>query len=71
MSELIHRIRAILRRRSGAATRDGSDPARPVEARVGLDPGSRRVWVDGVEVIATDPEFKVLTNVLIRPTPAG
>jgi len=77
--ELIHRIRAILRRRSAKAGEGAADAPgrttvpeaeRRVEARIAVEPGTRRVWVDGIEVIATDPEFKVVTRLLTRQTRA-
>lgn len=66
--ELVARIRAVLRR-SGAATAasSGGDDA-PLEAGdVHVDPRSRRVTVDGLEVHLTPKEHDLLVHLLRDP----
>jgi len=69
--ELLHRIRAHLRRRNGGGEEPSPPAAAPVriDTRLSVDPAGRRVWVDGVEVVATEQEFAVLSDLLTRRTP--
>lgn len=78
LAELVLRLRALLRRAlptTGPAAMAGADPVRetgagagPAGIRVGpltIDPGSRRVALDGTEVTLTRREFDLL-EVLAR-----
>ena len=61
--ELVARVRAVLRRASGAASAEA-------QRRVGvvnLDPGRRRVRADGVDVVLTSTEFDLLAYLMQRP----
>jgi DNA-binding response OmpR family regulator len=60
--ELVARLTAVLRRSSGAIAE-----AALVVGRVRLDPGARRVHVDGTEVQLTATEFDLLRFLMARP----
>jgi DNA-binding response OmpR family regulator len=62
--ELVARIRAVLRRTSGAAGE--ADAVRRVGV-VTLDPARHRVHADGVEVVLTSTEFELLGHLMRRP----
>ena len=67
MRELVARVRALLRRveRADALAREGG---RPVElSGLRLDPGARRVNVDGAEVHLTPTEFDLLACLAATP----
>jgi len=67
MRELVARVRALLRRveRADALAREGG---RPMEvAGLRLDPGARRVNVDGAEVHLTPTEFDLLSCLAATP----
>jgi two-component system, OmpR family, phosphate regulon response regulator PhoB len=79
--ELMHRIRSILRcREAGAATPatiQTAPTATPslaggsssqIDVRLQFDIGSDRLWIDGVEAVATASEFAVLNRLLTRRT---
>jgi two-component system OmpR family response regulator len=57
LEEVIARIRAILRRHSGA---NAADPARLAFADLELDDDTHEVWKDGVLVALSPTEFKLL-----------
>jgi len=80
MRELMHRIRALLRRGSPQEIQEeerqetekpGSPSYNESMIRAGLvvDRATRRVWVDGVEVVTTDEEYQTCCDLLIRNTP--
>jgi two-component system phosphate regulon response regulator PhoB len=60
--ELVLRIRAILRRGSGAAGEDLRDTVGPIR----VDPEAHRAFVDGDEVELTALEFKLLLTFMSR-----
>lgn len=63
LGEFLARVRALLRRTTRAvpAQPGGTGDATAVDADgLRVDPGSRRVWVGGVEVSLTSKEFDVL-----------
>jgi two-component system, OmpR family, phosphate regulon response regulator PhoB len=60
--ELVLRIRAILRRGSGAEANELRDQVGPIR----VDPGAHRAYVDGQEVALTALEFKLLTTFMSR-----
>ena len=62
--ELVARVRAVLRRTSGAAGE--ADAVRRVGV-VTLDPARHRVHADGVEVVLTSTEFELLGHLMRRP----
>jgi DNA-binding response OmpR family regulator len=62
--ELVARVKAVLRRTEGVAAT--ADAPRRLGA-VTLDPGRRRVQVDGVEVPLTSTEFDLLAHLMQRP----
>jgi DNA-binding response OmpR family regulator len=62
--ELVARIRAVLRRTSGAAGE--ADAVRRVGV-VTLDPARHRVHADGVKVVLTSTEFELLGHLMRRP----
>jgi DNA-binding response OmpR family regulator len=61
--ELVARVKAVLRRANGVST---GEPVRRVGA-VSLDPGRRRVEVDGRAVELTTTEFDLLAHLMSRP----
>jgi two-component system OmpR family response regulator len=61
--ELVARVKAVLRRTAGVP---GAEALRRVGV-VELDPGRRRVRVDGVEVTLTTTEFDLLAHLMARP----
>jgi DNA-binding response OmpR family regulator len=62
--ELVARVRAVLRRASGAP---GEAEAVRRVGVVSLDPARRRVHADGVEVVLTSTEFELLGHLMRRP----
>lgn len=62
--ELVARVKAVLRRTSGVTA--AAEVPRQIGAVV-LDPGRRRVQVDGVEVPLTTTEFDLLAHLMSRP----
>jgi len=60
--ELVLRIRAILRRGSGAE----ADEAREQVGPIRVDPGAHRAYVEGQEITLTALEFKLLTTFMSR-----
>ena len=62
LRELVLRIRAILRRGSGAE----ADEAREQVGPIRVDPGAHRAYVEGQEITLTALEFKLLTTFMSR-----
>ena len=62
--ELVARVRAVLRRTSGAA---GSVAVALRVGAVALDPERREVTVDGVPAVLTQTEFDLLAHLMRRP----
>lgn len=60
--ELVLRIRAILRRGSGAEADEARDQVGPIR----VDPGAHRAYVEGQEIALTALEFKLLTTFMSR-----
>ena len=60
--ELVLRIRAILRRGSGAE----ADEAREQVGPIRVEPGAHRAYVEGQEITLTALEFKLLTTFMSR-----
>jgi len=60
--ELVLRIRAILRRGSGAE----ADEAREQVGPIRVDPGAHRAYIEGQEITLTALEFKLLTTFMSR-----
>lgn len=60
--ELVARVKTVLRRTAGPA-----EAAPLVIGRVLLDPGRRRVTVDGADVVLTTTEFDLLAALMRRP----
>jgi two-component system, OmpR family, phosphate regulon response regulator PhoB len=60
--ELVLRIRAILRRGSGAEPDEARDQVGPIR----VDPGAHRAYVEGQEIALTALEFKLLTTFMSR-----
>ena len=62
LRELVLRIRAILRRGSGAE----ADEAREQVGPIRVEPGAHRAYVEGQEITLTALEFKLLTTFMSR-----
>ena len=66
--ELLARVRAVLRRRGGAAAADGDHGQKPIRYRhIDVDPTRRRVRVRGRDVELTTQEFNLLYVLLSQP----
>ncbi|GAA2247320.1 MULTISPECIES: response regulator transcription factor [Kitasatospora] len=67
LEELVLRIRALLRRRTPAPTAGPAEPPRPEVLRAGpltVDPATRQVFRDGVELQLTRREFELLVQLV-------
>ncbi|MCB9662693.1 MAG: response regulator transcription factor [Alphaproteobacteria bacterium] len=58
--ELVLRVRAVLRRKSGDAAADAAPESALEYEDLSLDEAAHRVWVRGAEVLLTATEFKLL-----------
>lgn len=67
MREVVARVRALLRRVERAAELARSSRSAQTAGRVGLDPDSRTVTVDGAPVHLTPTEFDLLDALISRP----
>lgn len=68
--ELVARVRAMLRRPRGAPVNEDAEASDDTSLRFGrlaVEPGERRVWLDGREVPLTAIEFDLLRALASRP----
>ncbi len=64
--EVVLRISALLRRRSGEGEESGEPEGRVKHGVLEIDEGSHRVWVSGEEKVLTALEFKLLITMARR-----